>query len=151
MRSPWTADERRAWMRELSLAGYGDLEARWTATQIAVPHRVLRGPEVGLIAVRGRVDATGPAFTLGDMTITRCEVELGSGERGVGVVAGRNRQHAFIAALCDALLQATGVASLVASAVIEPLRESRLGRRRAVAANAASTRVATLETALEGR
>ncbi|MFN0115117.1 MAG: phosphonate C-P lyase system protein PhnG, partial [Paracoccaceae bacterium] len=35
------------------------------------PHQALRGPEIGLVMVRGRVSGTGAPFNLGEMAVTR--------------------------------------------------------------------------------
>ena len=37
-------------------------------------YRVLRGPEAGLVMVRGRTGGGGAPFNLGEMTATRCTV-----------------------------------------------------------------------------
>lgn len=73
----------------------------------AIPsYRFLRQPEAGLVMVRGRIGGTGGPFNLGEMTVTRCAVQLdGGGAPGIGYVAGRDSRHAELAALLDALLQ----------------------------------------------
>ena len=52
-----TLAARRRWMSVLALASSEDLEARWAA--LAEPPRFqrLRGPEVGLVMVRGGAEA----------------------------------------------------------------------------------------------
>lgn len=70
------------------------------------PHEVLRRPETGTVMVRGRAGGTGNAFNLGEITVTRASVRLGSGQVGHGYVQGRDRGHALRAALVDALGQA---------------------------------------------
>lgn len=110
----------------------------------------LRSPEIGLTMVRGRVEGTGQPFNLGEITITRCVVQLsladdgqGKGEAiaGFGYVAGRSQRHAEIAALCDALLQHPGWQSRVQSQVIEPLQAAAREKQMIQEAEVESTRV----------
>ena len=42
-------------------------------------HALVRGPEQGLVMVRGRTGAVGAPFNLGEMTVTRCSVRLADG------------------------------------------------------------------------
>ena len=53
----------------------------------------------------GRTGGTGTRFNVGEMTVTRCAVQLEGGAVGVAYVRGRDRRHAELAALLDALLQ----------------------------------------------
>jgi alpha-D-ribose 1-methylphosphonate 5-triphosphate synthase subunit PhnG len=102
---------------------------------------VLRSPETGMVMVRGRAGSDGGAFNLGEMTVTRCVVRLGSGETGVGYVAGRNKQHAHAAAVIDAMLQSPELSDQVLSAVIAPLKAERASESEAAALKAAATKV----------
>ncbi len=69
------------------------------------PWRVLRGPECGLVMVRGRAGGGGSAFNLGEMAVTRCTVRVAGGEVGHAYIAGRDRRRAELAAAVDALMQ----------------------------------------------
>jgi alpha-D-ribose 1-methylphosphonate 5-triphosphate synthase subunit PhnG len=86
----------------------------------------LRPPEIGLAMVRGRAGGTGQQFNLGEMTVTRCVVRIDCQEEessvGFGYVAGRSRQHAELAAVCDALMQLSSWRDKVKTLVIEPLQ-----------------------------
>lgn len=117
----------------------------------AVPdYGFLRSPEMGLAMVRGRAEGTGQPFNLGEMTLTRCVIQLsladgdesgGEPIAGFGYVAGRSQRHAELAALCDALLQHPDWHARVQAQVIEPLQAAATERRRAEAAAVDSTRV----------
>jgi alpha-D-ribose 1-methylphosphonate 5-triphosphate synthase subunit PhnG len=134
-------DARRRWMSVLALASREELEARWATLDARPRYEVLRRPEVGLVMVRGRAGGTGDRFNLGEMTVTRCTVQLADGTLGHAWVGGRDRRHAELAALLDALLQdATRVASLTET-VIAPLARAQAERRRAAVARAAASRV----------
>src|SRR5690606_24690003 len=101
----------------------------------------LRRPELGLAMVRGRAGGTGMRFNLGEVTVTRCTLRLEGGATGTAYVAGRNKRHAELAALLDALLQDPSRRDLLIASVVEPLREAARARQRDRLAKAASTRV----------
>ncbi len=91
--------------------------------------------------LRGRMGATGAAFNFGEATVTRCAVRLADGPEGHAYVMGRNRDHARLAALCDALLQTAEHGEPVMARVIAPL-EARLQQNHIEAAGkAAATKV----------
>ncbi|KIC48189.1 phosphonate C-P lyase system protein PhnG [Tateyamaria sp. ANG-S1] len=131
---------RKAWLSVLAKAQAADVAALWAKAGYAPDHELLRAPEIGAVMVRGRAGAVGAPFNLGEMTVTRCSVRLGSGEVGHGYVQGRGKDHAIQAALTDALMQ-TVDAPAVEVAIIAPLREAAEARRTTRAAKAAATKV----------
>src|SRR4029077_6676311 len=96
---------RRRWMSILAQAGSEELERAWSELSDRPRYRVLRGPEIGLVMVRGRAGGTGARFTLGELTVARCTVELDDGTIGHAYVRGRHLRHAELAAALDAMLQ----------------------------------------------
>jgi alpha-D-ribose 1-methylphosphonate 5-triphosphate synthase subunit PhnG len=129
---------RRRWMAVLARADIDELGDRLGALP---PYRVLRGPEAGLVMVRGRTGGGGAPFNLGEMTTTRCTVRTDTGFVGHAYVAGRNERLAQLAALADALLQDPIQQDRLLEDVIEPLAATQQARRDTVAAKAAATRV----------
>jgi alpha-D-ribose 1-methylphosphonate 5-triphosphate synthase subunit PhnG len=129
---------RRRWMAVLARADIDELGDRLGALP---PYRVLRGPEAGLVMVRGRAGGGGAPFNLGEMTTTRCTVRTDTGFVGHAYVAGRNERLAQLAALADALLQDPMQQDRLLEDVIEPLAATQQARRDTVAAKAAATRV----------
>ena len=103
-------------------------------------YSVLRGPETGLVMVRGRMGGGGDAFNLGEMTVTRCSVRTVGGVVGHAWVAGRDLAHAETAAAIDAAMQDTR-AAVVQRDILDPLAADEADRRRALAERAAATRV----------
>ena len=103
-------------------------------------HR-LRGPEAGLVMVRGRAGGGGAPFNLGEMTVTRCTVRTETGFVGHAYVAGRDERQAELAALADALLQDPAEQSRLLAQMIEPLAAAQQAARATTAAKAAATRV----------
>jgi alpha-D-ribose 1-methylphosphonate 5-triphosphate synthase subunit PhnG len=134
-----TTEARRRWMSVLARAGAEELAAVLDECGAPPAYTRLRGPEAGLVMLRGRAGGGGDAFNLGEMTVTRCSVRLADGTVGHAYVAGRDEHQAELAALCDALLQ-RDPASVLQSA-IDTLAAEQQARRQAVAAKAAATKV----------
>lgn len=135
-----TTQDRKAWMGVLAKAKADDLEHLWNM-QKTVPEFVwLRPPETGSVMVQGRAGATGAPFCLGEITVTRCSVQLSSGEVGHATVQGRDKSKAKTAALADALLQSPGGAALH-KALIEPLANIAATAKSKRASKAAATKV----------
>ena len=132
--------KRQAWMALLAKCPaqhLADLAAPLSATH---PHSWLRPPEVGGVMVRGRAGGTGAAFNLGEMTVTRCSLQLGCGTVGHAYVQGRDKTHATHAALIDALMQ-TAHAAAVRATVLAPLQAAAQAARAQRASRAATTKV----------
>ena len=132
---------RRRWMSILARAGSDEIEAAWQALSERPEYRTLRGPEVGLVMVRGRAGGTGAPFNLGETTVTRCTVELAGGIVGHAYVRGRCLRHAELAAVLDAMLQHPERHEAVESRVIARLAALHAARRRTTRDRAAATRV----------
>lgn len=110
-------------------------------SQVPLPDvEQLRAPENGLVMIRGRVGGDGAPFNLGEATVTRAAVRLGSGEVGFAYVLGRDKQKARLIAVCDALLQSEQ-RSRVLDGVVAPLERAINERRRRTAAQTAATKV----------
>lgn len=134
------ASDRRHWMGLLARAIPAELAAFLGTLGPMPAYRLLRTPQTGLVMARGRAGATGDAFNLGEVSATRCSVQLSDGTLGHAYVLGRDRDHALRAALCDALLQ-TGAADRVREQVLAPLVRAEAERRGAQARKAAATKV----------
>jgi alpha-D-ribose 1-methylphosphonate 5-triphosphate synthase subunit PhnG len=128
--------QRQRWMAALANAAFEELRA--LAGREPLPdHVALRAPETGLVMVRGRIGGTGAPFNVGEMTVTRCSVRLADGTIGHGFVAGRDGEHARLAAVLDAMLQDSDDGEALFDRLIVPLetrREARLRERRAKSA-----------------
>ena len=135
-------DSRKHWMSVLARAPAKDIRAHLDAVDELPAHMRLRGPEVGLVMVRGRAGGTGTAFNLGEMPVTRCTVRDPDGRIGHALVAGRDTAQAELAAALDAALQDPARQAALRAAVIAPLQAAQQAARDAIAAKAAATRVA---------
>jgi len=134
-------DERRRWIGILARAGAFGIEARLAAAAPLPPYALLRGPETGLVMVRGRAGGDGVPFNLGEMTVTRCAVRLEDGTVGHAYLAGRDRRGAELAAALDAALQDPARRSALLAEVVEPLAAEQAEARAVTARKAAATRV----------
>lgn len=133
------SDSRRALMGLLAKAPPARLAARLADLGPEPASTWLRPPQTGTVMLRGRIGGQGAPFNLGEMTVTRCVLQLEDGRVGHGHVQGRDKAHARRAALVDALWQAEPVR--IEATVLAPLREEADARHRARAARAAATRV----------
>jgi alpha-D-ribose 1-methylphosphonate 5-triphosphate synthase subunit PhnG len=139
--TPLKQANRRRWMAVLARAGAADIAAYLADCGTLPRHTVIRGPEDGLVMVRGRIGGGGGAFNLGEMTVTRCSVHLDDGTLGHAYVTGRDGRQAELAALADALLQLPPWSSVIEKRVIAPLEQAQETARAARAAKAANTQV----------
>lgn len=101
-------------------------------------HKTLRGPDIGLVMLRGRMGATGNAFNLGEATVTRCALVRPSGIEGHAYIMGRNAAHASRAALCDALFQESPAEM---APILTALEKALIETHQTTAAKAAATKV----------
>ena len=90
--------------------------------------------------VRGRAGGTGAPFNLGEMSVTRCTIQLADGTVGHAWVQGRDKAHATRAAIVDALMQGE-TADEVRGRVLVPLAEVAARRAATRRAKAAATKV----------
>lgn len=132
---------RRVAMAVLAHARRGELETAWANWPAKPDWRFERAPETGLVMVRGRIGGGGTAFNLGETTVTRCVVALGSGEKGFAYVMGRDRRKAELAALFDALWQDPARRDLVEKEVLAPLKEAQTRDDTLAARRTAATKV----------
>ena len=131
---------RKGWMSLLATAEEGRLDTLFEGLDAPPTHVWLRVPETGGVMVRGRTGGTGAPFNLGEMTVTRCTLQIADGTVGHGYVQGRSKRQAELAAKLDAMLQ-TEAAPQVEEKVLAPLRKERTARKDGRAAKAAATKV----------
>lgn len=135
-----TRTERQVWMGLMARAPQGRLVALCRAARIAPVFDTIRPAEIGTVMVRGRAGGTGAPFNLGEVTVTRASVRLGTGAVGHGYVQGRDKVAAEWAAIVDALLQGPG-ADEIRRQVIDPIAAELTAGAEARAAKAAATKV----------
>ncbi len=131
--------DRQVWMAVLARAPGPDL-ARLSAGHLPAYER-LRGPEIGLVMLRGRAGGSGAAFNTGEATVARCTVRSADGLVGHAYCLGRDTQAAELAAALDAALQDPARHDAVDAAVVQPLAAAQAARRGTIARRAAATEV----------
>jgi alpha-D-ribose 1-methylphosphonate 5-triphosphate synthase subunit PhnG len=132
--------QRREGMRLLARATLGELSMAWDAIEDKPEVAPVRGPETGLVMVRGKIGGGGDPFNLGEATVSRATVRLSTGEIGHGQLLGTDKARARFAAIFDALFQ-----SAAHRASVEALHEQVAARLdaedRRKAEETAATRV----------
>ncbi len=132
---------RQRWMAILARASAAHLSDHLHDAPKLPDFVRLRGPETGLVMVRGRAGGGGAAFNLGETSVTRCSVRDAAGRIGHAYVRGRDQAQAELAARLDAVLQDPALHDAYASAVIDPLVALQATRVAQDARKAAATRV----------
>jgi alpha-D-ribose 1-methylphosphonate 5-triphosphate synthase subunit PhnG len=96
---------RKAALDVLAAAPAKALAELWDRWADKPAHTKVRGPEVGLVMVRGRAGGGGAPFNLGEATVSRASVRIVTGEVGHGYCLGRDTGKAEAIAVIDALWQ----------------------------------------------
>jgi len=110
----------------------------------------LRGPETGLLMVRGRAGGCGQQFNLGEVPVTRATVCLADTTPGYGFVLGQRARHAELIARFDALVAEGSRAAEIKHAVVVPAAHYRDRADAAMRERAEATRV-DFSTLVRGR
>jgi len=136
------ASRRKATLDALSGADGASLSARYGELADSLPAAApLRGPEIGMVMLRGRAGGGGALFNLGEATVTRATVRLESGEVGHAVVLGRDPAKARIVAHLDALSQRPDWSDRIEAEFIRPAIAEAAARRRRHVEETQATRV----------
>jgi alpha-D-ribose 1-methylphosphonate 5-triphosphate synthase subunit PhnG len=133
--------ERKAVMATLAQATGDDIVRLWNVAGLPSEAELLRGPETGLVTVRGRIGGGGAPFNVGEATVTRATVRLASGQVGHCYALGRDKQKARLAAIADALWQDPAHRSAVETNIIAPLQAVLVKAREQRRAETAATKV----------
>jgi len=127
-------------MSVLARAGEPALRAHLADCPALPAHSRLRGPEIGLVMLRGRMGGDGAPFNLTEATVTRCTVEM-DGRLGHATVLGRDLGQAELAAVLDGALQDAALRPALLAGLIEPLAAAQADARARTARRAEATRV----------
>jgi alpha-D-ribose 1-methylphosphonate 5-triphosphate synthase subunit PhnG len=139
-----TREARQRWLAVLAKAPRAELEACAPDDLQGLAFRSLRAPEIGMVMLRGRTGGDGAPFNLGEATVARCTLEVECGGQsfvGHGTVLGRDRRHAQLVAMLDALLQNPAEHDRLQAEVVAPLAALQDARARSQARKAAATKV----------
>lgn len=132
---------RREAMAVLARATVAELQGAWDALDEKPDAAPLRGPESGLIMLRGRVGSGGAAFNLGETTVSRATVRLATGEIGFSCILGRDLEKARLAAVFDGLLQCNDDRETLGMALLRPVAARLEAEDQATREETAATKV----------
>jgi len=133
--------QRREVMGILASADAADLATAFEHLEHVPAHRVLRGPESGLVMVRGRAGGGGAPFNLGEVTVTRASVRLESGAVGHAYCLGTDGVKVVRAAVVDAMWQEDATRGRVERDYLKPLRAIQDAADRQLHEETAATQV----------
>ena len=138
--------ERRKVAALLAKAELQELASFWSNQSEQPQVDVLRGPETGLVMVRGRIGGGGAPFNLGETTVTRATVRVASGASSEGSVGhsyalGRDHEKARLAAIADALWQAPQSREAVERDLLQKIAQRLDARATQRRREAAATKV----------
>jgi len=133
--------ERKAVMATLAHAAADEVARLWDGSGLPSEAELLRGPETGLVTVRGRIGGGGAPFNVGEATVTRATVRLPSGQVGHSYSLGRDKKKARLAAIADALWQDPAQREAVESKLVAPLRAALDAAREKRRVETAATKV----------
>ncbi|TRC75943.1 phosphonate C-P lyase system protein PhnG [Mesorhizobium sp. WSM4310] len=132
---------RKAAMATLAQSSGDDIVRLWNEAGLPSQAELLRGPETGLVTLRGRIGGGGAPFNVGEATVTRATVRLPSGQVGHCYALGRDKQKAKLAAIADALWQDPARRAEVETRLIAPLRSALATAQEKRRAETAATKV----------
>lgn len=115
---------RKTVMATLAAAPPEMLKTLWTEAGLALDVHAVRGPETGLVTLRGRIGGGGAPFNVGEATVTRATVRLSSGEVGHSYALGRDKEKARLAAIADAAWQNPAHRAAIEEKIVAPLRQA---------------------------
>jgi alpha-D-ribose 1-methylphosphonate 5-triphosphate synthase subunit PhnG len=135
-------DERKWWMGVLSRAATQDLYALNSFIPPKDSYRLIKKPEIGTVMVEARAGGAGRRFNFGETTVTRCVVQLMSGELGFSYSLGRDKGKSEQAAVIDAVLQSGDayVKNTIFS-ILKTIEKKHLAAKNLQSRKAAATKV----------
>ena len=138
------ADEVAGRQRRLSVLAKApgkDLLSLWKQIGLDPAVELLRGPESGLVALRGRIGGNGQPFHVGEVSATRVTVRIGSGQVGHAMISGRDTRKAQLVAVIDALAQDPAYTDMIERDIVAPLEQSAEAADAKMRTETAATRV----------
>jgi len=133
--------ERQKMMALLGGASIKDLETEKERLGPGIDWNYIIKPEVGLLMVQSDADGSHPAFNLGEMSVTKCVLEVKGHYLGYAMILGSDLVHAELAALFDGLLQHPDYRNDIKSNLINTLAEKQLQKDRSLEKDVADTTV----------
>lgn len=133
--------DRENWIGLLGSADLTDLEAGFEGLNGVPDYVCIIGPETGMLMVQAKMEGSGPRFNLGEMTVSKCVLEVKGQYLGTGWVMGSDLRHAELAALFDGLLQDPDHHDQLMATLIQRLEEKQRVKRDHLLKDASDTKV----------
>jgi alpha-D-ribose 1-methylphosphonate 5-triphosphate synthase subunit PhnG len=140
-RSAPTFSARQTLMHVCAQATEAELANAITRLDLALDAVDVRPPETGLVMLRGRIGGSGAPFNVGEATVTRAVVRLGTGETGFSYMLGRSKTRARLAAILDAVSQNPAYGRSLEQHLILPVTRRVAEERRLVREETQATKV----------
>jgi alpha-D-ribose 1-methylphosphonate 5-triphosphate synthase subunit PhnG len=128
-------------MAAFAMASADQLRELMTAAGLPAEAKLLRGPETGLVTVRGRIGGGGEPFNTGEATVTRATAEIPSGQVGHAYALGRDKEKVRLAAVLDAIWCAEDMRAAVDEKIVGPLVRMQAKADATKRAETAATKV----------
>lgn len=125
----------------LARASMEELMSVWGGLEQSLEAEKVRGPETGLVMVRGRIGGGGDAFNLGEATMTRATIRLASGTVGHAHALGTNKKKAWVSAIFDALWQEPATRDMIEANLLSPVEQRLQATANQKKQETAATRV----------
>ncbi|WP_337270598.1 phosphonate C-P lyase system protein PhnG [Oryzifoliimicrobium ureilyticus] len=125
----------------LAKAEMSELNATWADVDPKPAVQPIRGPETGLVMIKGRIGGGGSPFNLGEATVTRATVRLETGTVGHAHALGTDREKVQLAAIFEALWQEAETQSLVEERLLKAIEARLAAADSQKAEETAATRV----------
>jgi len=136
-----TEKNRKEWIGLLGSADPKDLEAarKEHAKGVEITHVVK--PETGMIMAQAKADGSNGRFNLGEITVSRCVLEVKKIYMGTSWVMGSDLRHAELAALFDGMLQDPVTRDKLTNTLIKELKIKQTVKNERLTQDASDTRV----------
>ncbi|MFN3362625.1 MAG: phosphonate C-P lyase system protein PhnG [Allorhizobium sp.] len=138
---PGAQTDRKRIVDLLARATPAELEDAMSAFDPVPAYTALRGPETGLVMVKGRIGGGGAPFNLGEATVSRASIRLSDGRIGHGYRLGTDRKSAKLSAVLDAVAQDEAAGALLETRLLTPLEARLAAEAKKLETETAATKV----------
>lgn len=136
------ADKQRQYLLSvLAKSSLQDILHHWEPLGISPDFNYLKSPEFGMVMVRAPASGSGQLFNMGEMTVTRCVIQLPSGVIGYGYTSGRDKEKSQLIAIIDACFQDEKFKMSIEENVLHSLATALREKENNEAAKVKSTKV----------
>ncbi|MBB4145089.1 phosphonate C-P lyase system protein PhnG [Rhizobium rhizoryzae] len=133
-------DAKRA-LALLARADHQTLKQVWDGLSAKPQFRKIRGPEVGLVMVKGRIGGGGDPFNLGEAGVCRASIETAAGVVGHSYRLGTDKAAAELGAVLHALWQSDEYRQHIESTLLSPIEQRAEAEARTRSQQTAATKV----------